>query len=391
MSHDRTGASIRDCRLLIVDDDAVNRLYIEGILRKHGFINVRLAVDGSDALTQIEKEAPDLLLLDIVMPGLDGLEVCARLRGDARFADLPILFQTGLDNAADRAKAFKCGATDLVSKPINAAELVARATLHLERRRLIADLSRYRLRTEEELSVAQEMQQALLPSADLLASMFARYGIDVAGRITPCSEIGGDLWGLVPIDDVRFAVYALDFSGHGVGAALNTFRTHALIADLRDLAASPSEFLSALNKRLSSVLTPGQFATMFYGVVNTEDGQIAYAAAGTPAPVLAGGSGSSASLLDGRGLPLGIAEDMDYPQRLAALPPGASILLVSDGLLNQGSAPGAGYSDEELCALAERCVREPTASAATSAVLDDFARTQRAAVADDLTVVCLRR
>ena len=148
---------IYDCLILVVDDTEFNRTLITAMLRQAGFRRIQHAVDGIDALQKIGDELPDLVILDIVMPGLDGFEVCRHLRAEPRFSDLPVLVQTALSNTEDRNKAFQLGTTDLITKPIDRNELLARVRIHLENRVLIQDLQLYRARLESELGMAREM------------------------------------------------------------------------------------------------------------------------------------------------------------------------------------------------------------------------------------------
>lgn len=385
---ERPDQALLHCGVLVADDDSTNRLLIGHILERQGFTNVRMAVDGSDVLNQLNASPPDILILDIVMPKLDGFAVCARLRADPRFADLPILVQTALDRAEDRAKAFRCGATDLVTKPINAEELGARISIHLERRLFIESLSEYQRRTQEELLLARDMQRDMLPSAATLAGIGSRYGVDVAGYASPCSEIGGDLWGVGDIDSARFGLYALDFSGHGVAAALNTFRIQTLITELWGLAGDPSMFLQNLGERLNRMLSPGQFATMFHAVMDIGKRRLDFAAAGSPPPALI--AGAESCLLDGSGLPLGILPDTSYPGCSVAMPPGATLLLASDAIVDAPDPQGTGLLPAAFLSLARHAAQKADAAAAAAIIVGEFERRQVGPAADDLTVVCLR-
>jgi sigma-B regulation protein RsbU (phosphoserine phosphatase) len=391
-SFDHTGArALLDSRILVVDDDATSRSMITLTLKKHGFWDIRTAVDGRAALAQIAAAPPDLVVLDILMPEIDGFAVCRQLRRDPRLADLPIVIQTALHSASDRVKAFECGATDFVSKPINPRELIARISIHLERRLLIESLTSYQTRIQEELRLARQMQRDLLPSTDRIGAVRDRYGVDVAGYFEPCSEIGGDLWGIRAIDDSRLGLYLLDFSGHGVGAALNTFRIQGLISELWSLAAEPSLLLENLNLRLCEVLGLGQFVTIFFAALDIGYAAIEFAAAGAPAAVLVGGIDEPPCLLDGSGLPLGLMRSASYPSRHASLPYGSSLFLVSDGVLETRDRDGAMLDAAGFGAVACRTAREGDAARVVAAVVDDFARRVAAPPEDDLTVVCLRR
>ena len=147
--------AIKSPKILIVDDQIVVRKLIEFYLTAGGYNNLIFAEDGDDALAAIEAEAPDLVILDLQMPRMGGFEVCERLRGNADYQMLPILVQTAADSAEDRARIFEAGATDMVGKPINDAELRARVGIHLQNRHMLNQLSVYRESIERELSIAR--------------------------------------------------------------------------------------------------------------------------------------------------------------------------------------------------------------------------------------------
>src|ERR1700733_7623855 len=120
-------------RILVIDDSEDSRDLTEGALLSAGYTDIVTARSGWEALkildvgrTTDEKASVDVALLDIVMPEMDGVEVCARIRNDARYADLPIIMVTSLDDMNSLSNAFVAGATDYVTKPVNRVELIAR-------------------------------------------------------------------------------------------------------------------------------------------------------------------------------------------------------------------------------------------------------------------------
>ena len=111
-------ASHRDQKILVVDDDESHRLLARNALEDSAFI-VEEAADGKEGLEAVKRFRPDLVLLDVMMPELDGVSVCTELRSHPDFMDLPILMVTGLDDIDSIERAFNAGATDFVTKPIN--------------------------------------------------------------------------------------------------------------------------------------------------------------------------------------------------------------------------------------------------------------------------------
>ncbi|MBN2117041.1 MAG: two-component system response regulator [Anaerolineales bacterium] len=116
--------------ILVVDDTPENLQLLMGILAEHGY-DVRVAPDGELALKFVRTTLPDLILLDIKMPGMDGYQVCKQLKADTPTCDIPIIFLSALDDVFDKVKAFSVGGVDYVTKPFVAEEVVARVQTHL--------------------------------------------------------------------------------------------------------------------------------------------------------------------------------------------------------------------------------------------------------------------
>jgi sigma-B regulation protein RsbU (phosphoserine phosphatase) len=329
---------ICDCHILVVDDTDFNRTLIGAILEEAGFHNVAYAKDGFEALEKIATHAPDLLILDIMMPGMDGFEVCRRLRADHAYADLPILVQTALSSSDDRNRAFAAGTTDLVSKPLDRTELLARVRIHLENRVLIRDLQLYRARVEGEMAMARSMYDHLLPSATLRDGLERAAGVTVRSHTVLSSDMGGDLWGVLRLAGGRFGVFLLDMAGRGVSAALNAFRMHTLIHELAELGEDPAAFLTELNDRAVRLLDLGEHAAVVYGVVDAAQGRFRYAGAAGTAPMLLAPDGTP-SFGDAAGLPVGIAAGTRYEARELPFAPGSTLMLYSNAVLDALNAP----------------------------------------------------
>jgi sigma-B regulation protein RsbU (phosphoserine phosphatase) len=329
---DPAGKLIHDSRILIADDEPLSVRLLASILQKKGFRNLRFAEGGGAALDLVQSFQPDLVLLDMQMPDIDGLEVCRRVRSDSSFVDIPILVQTATVNRKEMGELFAAGASDFLSKPINPSELVARVIVHLERRNLLRELRAYRERISQELDAARRMQFELLPSPAVQQDIAASAGLQMASYNRSSSEIGGDLWGVLPIDSSRFGVFLADFTGHGVNAALNTFRLHALIHEYRALHEDPAGLVTMLNERLLRLLPPGQFATFLYVVIDHAASELRLASAGAPSPIVTSGLNGSSDLIDASGIPLGITGEATYEQRVRPFAAGSRLLLFSDGL-----------------------------------------------------------
>lgn len=381
--------NIRNSRILVVDDNRVNRHLLVAVLQRGGFSNVGTAEDGVDALARIGEMLPDLMLLDLMMPKMDGFEVCRQVRANPAWKDLPILVQSSLSSSDDRKHAFSAGATDFVTKPINATELLSRVRIHLENQALLRDLQQYRNRRQTELALARSMQERLLPPPSRLAQARADLGLSLSAHFEPSSELGGDFWDLRRDDRDRLIVWLVDFSGHGVGAALNTFRLHAILRQMDLSNFDPAEHLRQVNERVCPLLRNGQFATMLVGVVDQATDTFHYASAGAPAPMIWQPGDEAPEFGDSSGLPVGILGSARYENRDLSLPVGARLFLYSDGASELWTGDDTVLGEEGLLEIAQKHMHNPDDDHFLDGVLDSLAAL--GSFNDDVTALVLTR
>ncbi|MEO5374853.1 MAG: fused response regulator/phosphatase [Alphaproteobacteria bacterium] len=384
-----TGISLADCRVLIVDDNLGSRMLLGSLVREVGVGHVEFGLDGEDGLAKVEAFQPDLVLLDVRMPKMDGFEMCRRLRRNRAQLDLPVLIQTALTSDDSRADSFRAGATDMVSKPVVPVELMARVRIHLEKRMLIRDLSAYRQRVAQELDSARTMQLALIPRRERVDAIATPRGLRITSHFEASSELGGDIWDIVEIDEDRVGLYIADFSGHGVTAALNTFRLNTLAQQIppRDYP-EPETWLEAMNARLKGLLPPGQFATVLYAIIDVRASTLTYASAGAPSPIV--GEGDAVAFLDSEGMFLGVTGDTTYDARTVPLPRGGFVFLYSDALTDCNGPDGRCLGEDGLLALVRDNLHHPSGDP-LSGVLDTFFAAVPRPLPDDLTAVWVAR
>lgn len=241
-----------------------------------------------------------------------------------------------------------------------------------------------------EMALARTMQAELLPPAGELTWLERRYGFRLSAHFETSSTLGGDIWGVEPLDDSRFALWLADFSGHGISAALNTFRLHTLMEHVRLERLAPAELLSEINLRLVGLLPVGQYATMLYGIVDSQAGRFTYAGAATPHPVLVQADGRVV-LGDGSGLPLGISRTVDYVERSLDLNPGALLFLASDALSEGLRAHAELFNGQSIADLVVRARRERGDDVDVGAILAPFLAGMARPLPDDLTALCCLR
>lgn len=385
-------SEIAKAKILIVDDVPVLRMLIQTCLKKAGYTNLYQAENGDQALEILHEIKPDLMILDIVMPGTDGFEVCRQIRQDERYAEMPILIQTGMEANQERAQVFEVGANDLISKPINVYELVARVKLQLQNQHLQRKERAYQARMESELRAARTVQESLLPDPDCVQKVQDGLNVTIQHHWQASSELGGDLWGVNPLGDHYLGFYIVDFSGHGVASALNTFRLHTLINGREMNWMDPKACVAEVNNHLAQVLSAEQFATLFWGVIDLEKDTLTYSAAAAP-PVLVGlnqQDESSIHFLDTSGLPVGVLDGYQYDNVEIPFPKGSFIFLYSDALIESPDHEDKMWTEEGLM---DR-VRQYAAQGYDQIqprVLAEFLETAQRPIPDDLTTISIIR
>ena len=247
-------------------------------------------------------------------------------------------------------------------------------------------------RLGSELVTAQEMQLDLLPTRTEIKTLEERYGVRLTAHFETSSELGGDIWGLHLIDDERFGLYTVDFSGHGVGASLNTFRCHTFLAD-KPITASqtPAEYLSALSTELSSHLRTGHYATMIYAIVDLAGNQLTYSGACNPAPFIGNLQQKNYALGDGSGLPIGLTRNQTYENHVVDFPENSFLFLYSDALFEADLPDGSRMDMDYVRRWITNSLQTGDNGTYLDTVLASFKKEAKPPLNDDLTMVWLSR
>jgi sigma-B regulation protein RsbU (phosphoserine phosphatase) len=382
--------AVYGCPILIVDDEEIIVEIAKFQLEDAGFQRLDTAYDGETAWQKIVTDMPDLVILDHSMPGVTGMDLVTRARADDRFRELPIVLVSAHDDHEFRSDALRRGATNVLSKPVDADLLIHRVRQLLTSLLLLRKLRAYRRRVEQELGQAQRMQEALMPTKKAMAALSKNNGVHLAGRFQMSSELGGDWWGLSDFGDGLFGLYTVDFSGHGVGPAINTFRLHTLMRESPPPLDGPGGYLTRLNARLCDIIPRGQYATMLYGIVNVAERTFTYAATGTPAPIFGRADGSLVTTADAAGVPLGLSRRAVYEDRVIELPESGFLFLYSDVLLEgAGMDDGGMLGEDGLLDLVRSTLRTAPADQALDPLVDAFLARSEQPLEDDLTAVWL--
>src|SRR5262245_5534890 len=245
---------LSDCRVLLVDDAKANLdILVEGLRGDH---KLSLALDGETALQVAARTPPDLVLLDIVMPGLDGYETCRRLRQMPEPAEVPIMFLSSLEEVQNKTRGFEAGANDYLTKPFEMLEVKARVK-SLLKAKAYSDAVKEQIASE--LRVAREIQMGMLPHD--FSSVEKAYGVTFGAVLEPAREVGGDLYGICTAGSERLVIFLGDVSGKGIPASMFMVRAISLARLLAREAAEPELILARLNDELAADNPSGMFVT----------------------------------------------------------------------------------------------------------------------------------
>lgn len=360
----------RPARLLVVDDNEMNRDMLSRRLAKRGY-EVSTASDGTAALSMIETGPFDLVLLDVMMPGIDGFEVLRRVRLTHAPARLPIIMATAKDTAQDVVQALEAGANDYVTKPLEFPVVLARVGTQLTLKRSVDQimaleqnlkaknetLERANARMSRDLRSAARLQHGLLPGTPPPTPR-ARF----AWLYVPCDELAGDIFNVFALDERHVAVYLLDVSGHGVPAALLSVTLSRILAHTPgqssilvrgDGPTPPAEVVGELNRRFPMEGAHPQYFTIIYGVLDTHTGLLRYTCAGHTGPGLSE-AGGGVRVLEHPASAVGWEADASFEERRLDLKPGDRVYLYSDGISETLNPARRQLGNAGVCASLER-------------------------------------
>ena len=312
--------------ILIVDDTPINIGVISGAL-KDSFAT-KVATSGEKALAIASgKEKPDLILLDILMPEMDGYEVCRRLKADPDTRDIPVIFLTSQTEAEDETKGFEVGAVDYIHKPFSPAVVKARVRTHLMLREAHAVIAQQLVEINTELEMARQIQLSILPRSTPKIT-----GMDIVARYIPMTSVAGDFYDFIVVDERHVGILIADVSGHGLPAALIASMLQvALTAQARHVS-EPGKVLAGLNQALCGKFQHN-FVTAAYVYVDLEKNIMNYGGAGHPPLLLWRKSTGSSSQLIENGLVMGQFEEATYDSLQIPIEPGDRFFLYTDGIL----------------------------------------------------------
>ena len=327
--------------VLVVDDAPSNIQVVNSILKDT--YKIRIATNGAKALELVGVDPPpDLILLDIVMPGMDGYEVCTRLKSSPGTRDIPVIFLTGQTETEDETRGFEVGAVDYIHKPFSPAVVKARVQTHLVLRGIREQLAQQLLAIQKELETARQIQLSILPTYIPKSP-----GLDIAARYIPMTAVAGDFYDFIFVDDKHIGILVADVSGHGMPAALIASMMKIAFAAQASLAAEPERVLSGLNQALCGKFQH-HYVTAAYVYFDMERRTLTYAGAGHPPLLLWGPSREGVQDVIENGLFLGKFDFATYAAVEVPLLPGDRILLYTDGIPETENPAQVAFGDERF-------------------------------------------
>ncbi len=367
-------------RVLVVDDDAASRRLLERSLNAMGY-DAGGAGDGKHALEMIAANPPQIVLLDLDLPGLSGAEICTQLRHHPRedLRNLPIVMLTAHDGEHEEVKCLQAGANDFIAKPIGRAALAARIATQLRLRALNEtlraqndELERWRAAQIADLDAAQLVQRAILPAIGELPC----WKMDVG--FSPMIQVGGDIYGVETTREGPL-VWLADATGHGVAAALSTTLA-ALLFQRAAAVADPEKVLAQVNAGMLRIFH-GRLMMSAACALLLPDGELQFAGAGHPPLLVRRGDGRVENFAS-QGTVLGVLPDRTFPRELVRLARGDAALLLTDGLY---SARRSGGERATLPDVAPAFAKGGSVSALIKRMRG------RSAFDDDVTALAIRR
>jgi phosphoserine phosphatase RsbU/P len=382
-------------RILVVDDNDDNRYTLTLYLDLEGYTDVAVAHDGEEAIGRLKTERFDLVLLDVMMPRVDGYAVLTWLKGEPRLRDLPIIMISALNEMDSVVRCIELGAVDYLLKPFNPVLLKARLGATLEKKRLRDQVNAHLERLEAELDAARKLQVGMVPH--VFPTPTADHPVDLFAMMEPAHEVGGDLYDFFTIADGRLCFLVGDVAGKGMPAALFMARTKSLIRIATELMrgadggpAGPADIIARVNRDLSENNDDMMFVTMFFAMLAPATGEVEFCNAGHNAPYRLKG-GELVPIDEPRGLILGVRPEAEYEAGRLTLAAGETIFLFTDGV-TEAANPTFGMLSEERLEAVLRGASGRTSADIVAAVVAEVKRFAGTALpSDDITMLALRR
>ncbi len=378
--------------ILAVDDTPTNISLLAGLLGEQ--YKVKAATNGAKALELAAANPPDLILLDIMMPGLSGYDVHERLRADPRRRHIPVIMISAVDEIESVIRCIELGAEDYLPKPFNPTLLRTRVGASLEKKRLRDDIVRHLDQIENELKAAREIQLSMVP-LDFHAPSAAS-PVEIFATLEPAREIGGDLYDFFWGEDGRLYFVVADVSGKGAPAALFMARIKTmtrLVAMLyrepSGAAVEPGRIVAKINEDVCVDNRQDMFVTVFFGILDPRTLELMYCNAGHNTPYVIRKNGP-VKLQGAHGIPMGILGDYEYDTERLQLARGDCLFVFTDGVTEAMDAQSSFFTDQRLEAVLAGLEGAPARAVVSEVIASVRDFSSGAPQADDIAVMAIR-
>jgi len=380
-------------RVLVVDDELPNRLYLRKLLEARE-CEVFDAAGGAAAIDIALKKQPDLILVDIIMPEMDGFELCGRLRDEPRTRHIPVIMVTAKSKIEDIETGFELGAMDYIRKPFNPRELILRVGNALALKQSNDALSIWNKRVARDLELAGAIQRSLFSDTPHFSR---RFEVRIAYRA--CMDVGGDAFDVISLPDGKHCIYVADVSGHGVAPAMISSLLKATASEMihRYADQGPAAICNALNEVIRRRIdNPSYFATLFMAVHDPDTLEWRCMNCGHPNPVYVrtGATVDSSMFSQGGGTPIGFPFGDENPyskaDEICFKDNGdAFMLLYTDGLTEARHLPSGEECGRRVEAVYEQIVQDPAIPNKSAALLDALESEDYQLGGDDCTAISI--
>jgi len=366
-------------RVLVAEDEPGIALGLEDTLRLEGY-HVEVVTTGPNASRRAREESFDLILLDVMLPGKSGFDVCRELRASG--LEAPIIFLTARTQEADRVSGLDLGANDYVTKPFSPRELMARVRGLF---RFVDSSRQDRRRLVEEIEAAAQVQQRLFPSAvpDIP-------GLDYAGCCRSAQGVSGDYFDFFKLPSGYLALLVADVCGKGMPAALVAASLHAAVRAHAPAAdRNTGALIAQVNRLLFETTSLDRFVTMVYAVYDPTCRTLTWTNAGHCSPILFSNARPVArleSLLP----PAGIMADVAPLQQSLHMSDGDLVFLYSDGILEACNSNDEEFGEARLLEAVQYNAHLPAADLCAAVLVSARAFARERSPADDLTLVAAK-
>ena len=313
--------------ILVVEDNPASLDIMKTRLMANHY-EVITAIDGVQGLELAREHLPDLILMDIMMPKMNGLEVCRHLKRDSSLPFIPVILVTAKADPKDVVAGLEAGGDEYLTKPVDHGSLVARVKSMLRIKELHDMVLDQSNQMKRQLNTAAKVQALFWPTIPVLPDH-----LNIWAFSEPATYVGGDLYDVIPLPDGSLLTYVADISGKGVAAALIMAALSTMIRAEAAMHSDITHLMQVVNESMYNLSADeGYFATIICGRLWPENGRLQMIRAGHPTPLWIV-KGEIADLPWMEGIPLGILEKVSYETCTITLSEGDSCLLYSDGVI----------------------------------------------------------